>query len=84
MRARKVLLATASTIALLELFSGALAQAPAPPIPPSPGWVLALPPGPDTRVKITEEYAKLVVRDAYFWAWPMINIYNRRQAFKSR
>jgi hypothetical protein len=24
---------------------------------------------PDTRVKITEEYAKLVACDAYFWAW---------------
>jgi len=34
------------------------------------------------RVKITEEYAKLVGRDAYFWAWPMINIYNRRLTFK--
>ncbi len=23
----------------------------------------------------------MVARDAYFWAWPMVNIYNRRQAF---
>ena len=38
-------------------------------------------PGPDARVKITESYARLVARDAYFWAWPMINIYNRRIAF---
>lgn len=37
--------------------------------------------GPDTSIKITEEYAKLVGRDAYFWAWPMVNIYNRRLAF---
>lgn len=44
----------------------------------SPGWATALPPGPDTRVKITEEYAKLIARDAYFWAWPLLNIYNRR------
>jgi hypothetical protein len=44
----------------------------------SPGWAEAAPAGPDTRVKITEEYAKLVTRDAYFWAWPMVNIYNRR------
>ncbi|WP_424630183.1 DUF1254 domain-containing protein [Bradyrhizobium sp. SYSU BS000235] len=50
-------------------------------IAPSPGWDRALPPGPDTRVKITEEYAKLVARDAYFWTWPMVNIYNRRLAF---
>jgi hypothetical protein len=53
------------------------------PLPPSPGWTRALPPGPDPRVKVTEEYAKLLTRDAYFWAWPLINIYNRRQAFKN-
>lgn len=40
-----------------------------------------LPAGPDTRVKITAEYAKLVGKDAYFWAWPMVNIYNRRLSF---
>jgi hypothetical protein len=82
MQIRKVLLATAATLALLDLSSVAQAQVPAPPISPSPGWIRALHPGPDTRVKITEEYAKLVARDAYFWAWPMVNIYNRRQAFK--
>jgi len=40
----------------------------------------ALPPGPDLRVKITEAYAALVARDAYFWAWPLVNVYNRRLA----
>jgi len=48
------------------------------PLAISPGWASALPTGPDTRIKITEEYAKLVARDAYFWAWPLVNIYNRR------
>ncbi|UTN03820.1 DUF1254 domain-containing protein [Flavobacterium bizetiae] len=43
---------------------------------------LQLPPGPDVTVKITESYARQVARDAYFWAWPMENIYNRRLAFK--
>jgi hypothetical protein len=38
-------------------------------------------PGPDARVKITEAYAKLVARDVYFWAWPMVNVYNRRLYF---
>jgi hypothetical protein len=52
------------------------------PLPPSPEWARALPPGPDARVKITEEYARHVARDVYFWAWPMANIYNRRLAFK--
>jgi hypothetical protein len=49
--------------------------------PMSPNWAAALPAGPDTRVKITEAYAALVARDAYFWSWPMVNIYNRRLAF---
>ena len=40
-----------------------------------------MPPGPDTRVKITEAYAAHVARDAFFWAWPLVNIYNRRLAF---
>jgi hypothetical protein len=44
------------------------------PISASPGWARALPGGPDARVKITEEYAKLVAKDAYFWAWPLVNI----------
>jgi hypothetical protein len=51
------------------------------PLQPSPSWLRALPTGPDTRVKITEEYAKLVGRDAYFWAWPMVNMFNRRLHF---
>lgn len=34
--------------------------------------------GPDRSVKITKEYAKHVARDAFFWAWPLVNIYNRR------
>ncbi|QCI68479.1 DUF1254 domain-containing protein [Phreatobacter stygius] len=40
-----------------------------------------LPPGPDANVKITEDYARLVARDAYFWAWPLVNVYNRRLTF---
>jgi hypothetical protein len=52
------------------------------PISTSPAWTVALPTGPDMGVKITEPYARMVARDAYFWAWPMVNIYNRRLAFK--
>lgn len=51
------------------------------PLPPSPNWARALPPGPDVRVKITEAYAANVARDAFFWAWPLVNMYNRRLAF---
>jgi hypothetical protein len=51
------------------------------PLAPSPGWGRAMPPGPDARVKITEAYAAHVARDAFFWAWPLVNLYNRRLAF---
>ena len=51
------------------------------PLQPSPGWTRAMPPGPDARVKITEAYAAHVARDAFFWAWPLVNMYNRRLAF---
>jgi hypothetical protein len=47
----------------------------------APGWSRALRAGPDARVKITEAYATLVARDVYFWAWPMVNVYNRRLYF---
>ena len=39
-------------------------------------------PGPVEGTRLTEAYARLVARDAYFWAWPLVNIYNRRLAFK--
>src|SRR5215469_15645683 len=41
----------------------------------------ALQPGPDTRVRITEPYARLVARDAFLWTWPMVNVFTRRQTF---
>jgi len=37
--------------------------------------------GPVPGTRITEGYARLVARDVYFWSWPMMNIYNKRQAF---
>jgi hypothetical protein len=27
-----------------------------------------------TDTKIAEAYARLVARNAYFWAWPMVNV----------
>jgi hypothetical protein len=54
------------------------AQAAAPPTASPPARV----PGPAAGTRITEAYARMVARDAYFWAWPMINIYNRRLKFK--
>jgi hypothetical protein len=52
------------------------------PLHPSPNWARAMPSGPDANVKITEAYARMIASDAYFWAWPMVNMYNRRLAFK--
>ena len=37
--------------------------------------------GPVSGTRITEAYARLVARDVYFWAWPMVNMYNKRLAF---
>jgi hypothetical protein len=47
----------------------------------SPAWAGHMPPAPDSRVKMTEAYARHIGRDAYFWTWPMLNIYNRRLHF---
>jgi hypothetical protein len=53
------------------------------PLPPSPEWAHAMLAGPDARVKITEAYAAHVAADAFFWAWPLVNMYNRRLAFST-
>jgi hypothetical protein len=75
---------TSMSVSLLLAAAGAIASANAEelnpqPLPPSPGMALAMPPGPDPSVKITEAYAAHVARDAFFWAWPLINIYNKRR-----
>jgi Protein of unknown function (DUF1254) len=66
---------------LLVLATAVPVEAQPAPLHSSLDWALAMPSGPDARVKITEEYARLVACEAYFWAWPMINVYNRRLAF---
>jgi hypothetical protein len=65
---------------ILALTSSAIVQEPAAYIAPSPAWTQAMPSGPVARTKITESYATLVARDAYFWAWPLVNMHNRRLA----
>src|SRR5260370_1723316 len=58
-----------------------LAQSAVPPSPsPTAASPSSTPPGPDVRGKITDDYAALVARDAYFWAWPMVNPTNPRPA----
>jgi hypothetical protein len=78
MRVQQILLTGATGMAML---TASPAQSQSQSVPPSPSWALAMPSGPDARVKITEQYARLVARDAYFWAWPMVNVYSRRLAF---
>lgn len=51
------------------------------PLPPSPEWSTPMPSGPVPGTKITAAYAQHVARDVYFWAWPLVNVYNRRLAF---
>jgi hypothetical protein len=62
-------------------FLGGVAPVHAGKIALSPEWSEALPAAPLMNVKITEAYARHVARDAYFWSWPMVNVYNRRLAF---
>lgn len=38
-------------------------------------------PGPMPGTRMTEEYVRMVGRDAYFWGWPMVNLYNRRLTY---
>jgi hypothetical protein len=44
---------------------------------------IATVPGPVPGTRITEEYARLVARDTYFWAWTLSNVYNRRRGFEN-
>jgi hypothetical protein len=39
-------------------------------------------PGPVQGYAISDAYARLVARQTYFWAWPMVNVYNRLLAMK--
>lgn len=41
------------------------------------------PAGPVAGTRITEAYARMVARDVYFWAWPMVNVHKRRLTFKT-
>jgi hypothetical protein len=70
----------AGTAALVVFAASSLSHAQS--LPPSPEWTQALRDGPVAGTKITEEYAKLVARNAYFWAWPLVNVYNRRLTYE--
>ena len=40
--------------------------------------------GPDTQVRLSDDYVRLVARDAFFWTWPIVNVCSRRGAFARR
>ena len=48
---------------------------------PTAAFAQPTPPGPVAGTRTTETYVRTVARDTYVWAWPMLNIYNRRLAF---
>jgi hypothetical protein len=81
MRAEKLISAGAVCVVLLTASSMSAVEAKTP-VAPSPGWAAAVPPGPVRGTKMTEEYAELVARNAYFWAWPLVNVYNRRLTYE--
>jgi hypothetical protein len=75
---RHILFASAAALPVLTALPLAQAQS----LSPSPEWTPALPSGPVANTKITEAYATLVARETYFWAWPLVNIYDRRLTYE--
>jgi hypothetical protein len=76
MTTKQFLLTGTALLAIITTAPCASAQS------PSPEWSQAVPPGPVTGTKITGEYARMIAREAYFWAWPLVNVYNRRLAYE--
>jgi len=64
----------AGSLLAMAVFLGANAQAQTEPVTAVSG--------PDAEVKVTEPYVRMMAREAYFWGWPMANVFNRRQKFK--
>ncbi|QGZ56053.1 DUF1214 domain-containing protein [Paraburkholderia acidiphila] len=75
-------LLTASAVSLASVTTSAGAPVALNAASGTPGRLAALPPAPDSNARITEAYARMVARQAYFWGWPLVNIYNRRLAFE--
>ena len=43
---------------------------------------LSFPRGPAPGARFTPDYVSEIARFAYFWAWPLVNVFNRYIAFK--
>lgn len=61
----------------------AAATSSAPPAAASSAPAVQTVAGPEAGTRITEAYARSVARNVYIWAWPMVNVYNRRVGFTS-
>ena len=74
-----------SSFLLLVVMSGCKSNPPASPeenaTPASAPEAKKSVPGPVPGTRLTPAYVAQVARSAYFWAWPMVNIYTRVQAF---
>jgi hypothetical protein len=42
----------------------------------------AIPTGPAPGSRLTQEFVREIGRFAYFWAWPLVNVFNRYNSFK--
>lgn len=88
---RNALLAGGASVATTALgLSSAAAQTPQPvqlaqaapaSRPPVGGATGQVPPGPVPGTIMPDAYARIVAQFAYVWAWPMVNMHNRRTAF---
>src|SRR4029079_9904561 len=64
---------------------GATRAPPASPIAPvqdADRRTLSFPRGPAPGARFTPDYVSEIARFAYFWAWPLVNVFNRYIAFK--
>jgi hypothetical protein len=54
----------------------------APTLRDSDDRTLRFPRGPAPRTRLSPDFVREIGRHAYFWAWPLVNVYNRYVAFQ--
>lgn len=70
------------SIALISALSGSAIALDSTSAVTTPPDAAATVPGPVPGTRMTEAYVRMVTRDTYFWAWPIVNVYSRRLVFK--
>lgn len=80
---RAIACAVAAGVSFVAMVSVRASDAPASPMHLAAGITTGAGNGagavPD-KMRLTEPYVRMIARNAYFWAWPMVNTYNRRIA----